>query len=122
MICQELELMYKFEDHPLIYGYVSGLGYDHLDLIESFYSVFISENYRNLHLALISIGDYMQHDDSRYYMANINRSTWTQLLHQSRNKANFEETMSIIVQLLERIKKGETLKDIRGKFFIEQQQ
>ena len=25
----DIENLHKFEDHPLIYGYVSGLGYDH---------------------------------------------------------------------------------------------
>ena len=122
MKSQEIETMYKFEDHPLIYGYVSGLGYDHLYLTDTFYSVFTSENYKSLHRAMISIGDYRQHDDNRYYMANTNRSTWTQLLHKSRNRANFENSMTIVVQMLDRVKGGESLDDIRENFLGEQQQ
>ena len=122
MTSLEIETMYKFEDHPLIYGYVSGLGYDHLDLTDTFYSVFTSENYKSLHRAMISIGDYRQHDDNRYYMANTNRSTWTQLLHKSRNRANFEYSMKIVVQMLERVRGGESLDDIRKNFLVEQQQ
>ena len=121
MSSSDLERMYKFEDHPLIYGCVSGLGYDHLDLTDTFYSVFIPDNYQSIHRALISIGDYSQYDDNRYYMANTNRSTWTQLLHKSRNKKNFEVTMSLLVELLKRIKEGETLKEIRESFITEQE-
>lgn len=121
MPSQEIETMHKFEDHPLIYGYVSGLGYDHLDLTDTFYSVFSFENYTSLHRAMISIGDYRQRDDNRYYMANTNRSTWTQLLHKSRNRKNFENSMSIIVQMLERVRGGESLDDIREKFLAEQE-
>ena len=101
---------------------MSGLGYDHLDLTDTFYSVFTSENYKSLHRAMISIGDYRQHDDNRYYMANTNRSTWTQLLHKSRNRANFEDSMEIVVQMLERVRGGESLDDIRKNFLVEQQQ
>ena len=122
MTSLEIETMYKFEDHPLIYGYVSGLGYDHLYLTDTFYSVFTSENYKSLHRAMISIGDYRQHDDNRYYMANTNRSTWTQLLHKSRNRANFENSMTIVVQMLDRVKGSESLDDIRENFLGEQQQ
>ena len=121
MTSQEIERMYKFEDHPLIYGYVAGLGYDHLYLTDTFYSVFTSENYKSLHRAMISIGDYRQHDDNRYYMANTNRSTWTQLLHKSRNRANFENSMTIVVQMLKRVGGGESLDDIRKNFLVEQQ-
>ena len=120
----ELDRMYKFEDHPLIYGYVSGMGYEHLHLTDTFYSVFDSCNsLKDIHLALISIDDYRQFDNnkSRYYMANSNRSTWTQLLHKSRNRQNFEQTMSVIIKLLERVKAGESIDFIR-KSFVEEQE
>lgn len=120
----ELERMYKFEDHPLIYGYVSGLGYEHLNLTDSFYSVFNdSISFQSIHQALISIGDYRQFDEnkSRYYMANSNRSTWTQLLHKSRNRHNFEQTMSLMIKLLERVQAGESIDNIRKSFIDEQE-
>ena len=118
----ELEKMHKYEDHPLIYGYVSGLGYEHIDLVDTFYDVFNDSNrYQNIHLALISIDDYMQYDNTRYYMANNNRSTWTQLLHKSRNRKNFEQSMSVLVKLLERVRNGESVEGIRESFIKDQE-
>lgn len=122
MSSEELKKMYKFEDHPLIYGYVSGLGYEHLYLTDTFYDVFDNNSYQNIHLALISIDNYMQYDNSRYYMVNENRSTWTQLLHKSRNRNNFEQSMSVFVKLLERVKNGESITDIRDSFIREQEE
>lgn len=117
----DLEMMYKYEDHPLIYGYVSGLGYDNLGLTDTFYSVFNTDNYKDIHLALISMGDYRQHDNSRYYMANSNRSTWTQLLHKSRNRNNFERSMSVLIDLLKEVQSGKTITDIRNTFIKNQE-
>lgn len=123
MSLEELERMHKYEDHPLIYGYVSGLGYEHLYLTDTFYEVF-SDNcsYQNIHLALISIDDYRQCDSTRYYMANSNRSTWTQLLHKSRNRNNFEQFMSVLIKLLEMVLNGKSITDIRRSFIEEQEQ
>ena len=95
---EELKKMYKFEDHPLIYGYISGLGYEHLYLTDTFYDVFNNNSYQKIHLALISIDNYMQYDKNRYYMVNENRSTWIQLLHKSRNRNNFEQSMSVLIK------------------------
>lgn len=122
MSSEDLIKMYKFEDHPLIYGYVSGLGYEHLYLTDTFYDVFGNNNYQNIHLALISIDSYMQYDNSRYYMVNENRSTWTQLLHKSRNRDNFEQSMSVLIKLLERVKDGESISDIRDSFIRKQEE
>lgn len=121
MTNDDLERMYKYEDHPLVYGYVSGLGYDYLYLTDTFYSVFGGNDYLNIHLALIAIDGYMQHDDKRYYMANHNRSTWTQLLHKSRNRNGFEESMAIVRTMLERVLNGESIEDIRNVFIEEQE-
>ena len=120
---EELERMHKYEDHPLVYGNVSSLGYEHLDLTDTFYDVFDGKkDYKNIHLALISIGDYRQHDKTRYYMANSNRSTWDQLLHRSRNRSNFEQSMSVLIKLLEMVQGGTSLTDIRDSFIKEQEQ
>lgn len=129
MSSEELKKMYKYEDHPLIYGYVSGLGYDHLDLVDTFYDVFDNNSYQSIHLALIAIGDYMQYDNytqyenrRRYYMGNSNRSTWTQLLHKSRNRDNFEKSMSVLTNLLRRVQNGESITDIRDSFIKRQEE
>ena len=122
---QEIDIksLHQFEDHPLIYGYASGLGYDHLDLVDTFLSLFDgTPDFVKIHRAMLSIGDYRQNDSSRYYMGNHNRATWSQLLHKSRNRNNFEEnTMAVLRSLLQRIKNGETLDDIINKFISEKE-
>ena len=119
----DIETLHRFEDHPLIYGYVSGLGYDHLDLVETFLSLFSgSPEFVKIHRAMLAIGDYRQDDSSRYYMENHNRSTWSQLLHKSRNRNKFEEnTMSVLRKLLQRIKDGENLDTIIDKYLSERE-
>lgn len=118
------EALKRFEDHPLIYGYVSGLGYAHLDLVDTFLSLF-SDNpeFIKIHRAMLAIGDYTQNDSSRYYMGNHNRATWSQLLHKSRNRSNFEEnTMTVLRTLLQRIKNGENLDAIIDKYLSEKEE
>jgi hypothetical protein len=119
----DIETLHRFEDHPLIYGYASGLGYDHLDLVDTFLSLFDgTPDFVKIHCAMLSIGDYRQNDSNRYYMGNHNRATWSQLLHKSRNRNNFEEnTMAVLRSLLQRIKNGETLDDIIKKFISEKE-
>lgn len=114
MTTDDLERMYKYEDHPLIYGYVSGLGCDNLDLTDTFYEVFKEQNYSDIHLALISIGDYTQHIGRRYYMGNDKRFTWTSFLHKNNIREDFEKFMKIVRELLRRVRKGESLEDIRN--------
>lgn len=119
----DIETLHRFEDHPLIYGYVSGLGYDNLDLVDTFLSIFSgTPEFIKIHRALLAIGDYRQNDSNRYYMGNHNRATWSQLLHKSRNRSNFEEkTMNVLRKLLLQIKNGETLDDIINKFISEKE-
>ena len=112
----DIERMHRFEDHPLIYGFVSGLGYANLHLVDTFYELFSGSNYCTIHRAMISIDDYRQYDNNRYYMGNYNGSTWATLLHKSLSRKGFEKTMEVLVQLLERLNKGETLEDIINKY------
>ena len=124
MNAQEVEQMYKLEDHPLLYGYISGIGFENLYLTDLFYDLFQNNSYIDIHLALISIDDYMQYDNnrSRYYMCNGNRSTWTQMLHKSRNRKNFEHSMSVLIELLKKLQNGENVQDIRNSFIKNQEQ
>ena len=107
----DLEAMYKLEDHPLIYGYVSGIR-ENWDLVDTFCNVFQPDNYLSAHLAMISIDDYRQHDSSRYFMGNVNRSTWTRLLHKSRFREGFEKTMDVLITMLTSYKNGNSLDSI----------
>jgi hypothetical protein len=120
----DTEAILRFEDHPLIYGYASGLGYAHLHLVDTFLSVFSNApDLVKIHRAMLAIGDYRQNDSNRYYMGNHNRATWSQLLHKSRNRSNFEEkTMSVLRILLQRIKEGEDLDAIINKYLAEKQE
>lgn len=123
LLDDELNLMYKFEDHPLVYGFVSGLNYNNLDLVEPFYMLFNDRtDYKLVHRAMISIGDYTQNDNSRYYMGNGNRSTWVKLLHRSIRRNGFEEqTMVVLKKLLGLIKNGVMLDDIINNFLKDQE-
>lgn len=119
------EALQRFEDHPLIYGYASGLGYTHLDLVNTFLYLFSGNpDFVKIHRAMLAIGDYTQNDSSRYYyMGNHNRATWSQLLHKSRNRNNFEEnTMSVLRTLLQRIKNGESLDAIINNYLSEKEE
>ena len=119
----DIEKLHKFEDHPLIYGYASGLGYDNLGLVDTFVSLFDSTpEFVKIHRAMLAIDNYMQTDSSRYYMGNHNRSTWSQLLHKSRNRNNFEKTMAVLRMLLQRIKNGESLDIIINKYLSEKEE
>lgn len=119
----DIENLHKFEDHPLIYGYASGLGYDNLGLVDTFVSLFDSTpEFVKIHRAMLAIDIYMQTDSNRYYMGNHNRSTWSQLLHKSRNRNNFEKTMAVLRMLLQRIKNGESLDIIINKYLSEKEE
>lgn len=119
----DIENLHKFEDHPLIYGYASGLGYDNLGLVDTFVSLFDSTpEFVKIHRAMLAIDNYTQTDSSRYYMGNHNRSTWSQLLHKSRNRNNFEKTMAVLRMLLQRIKNGESLDIIINKYLSEKEE
>lgn len=119
----DIENLHKFEDHPLIYGYASVLGYDNLGLVDTFASLFDSTpEFVKIHRAMLAIDNYMQTDSNRYYMGNHNRSTWSQLLHKSRNRNNFEKTMAVLRMLLQRIKNGESLDIIINKYLSEKEE
>lgn len=110
---EELTNLYVFEDHPLIYGFVSGLQYQNLYLAPTFKSVFDNNPLFLIHQAMIAIDDYSQNDTNRYYLGNANRSTWAQLLHKSRNRNGFDnKTMPTLLTLLKRVHGGETLQNI----------
>lgn len=117
----KLSALYMFEDHPLIYGYVSGLSYNHLDLAKTFCDVFKPENYIKIHQAMMSIGDYRQNDGNRYYVGNGNDSTWSQLLHRSNRKGLQDKTMPVLIEMLTRYKKGESLDNIINDYIRTQE-
>jgi hypothetical protein len=121
---KKLERLQRFEDHPLIYGYALGMGYEDLDLTDIFYTVFkmADIDFSKIHRAMISIGDYRQKSGNRYYMGNQNRSTWSLLLHKSRNREGFEDnTMAVLKELLNKVRDGKTLEDIISDYVEDQE-
>ena len=99
----------------MIFGFVSGLGYHNLNLVDEFYELFDERDLCRVHRAMISIDDYIQKAGDHYFMGNYNRSTWSALLH-SRSRSGFGNTMKVLVQLLERMQAGETVDDVIEKF------
>ena len=118
---ENVEVLCRFEDHPLIYGFASGLGYGNLGLADTFISLFSNNpDLVKIHRALLAVGDYRQNASTRYYMGNANLSTWSQLLHRSRFRRNFDEkTMCVLRELLERVKSGNTLDEIISGYLDE---
>jgi len=80
-------------------------------------------DFLKIHRAMLSIGDYRQKDSIRYYMGNANRSTWSRLLHKSKNRDCFEEkTMPILRTLLLRLQKGESLDGIINNYLLREEE
>lgn len=107
--------MCRLEDHYLLYGRVAWLGYNNLHLADTFYQLFAQNDLRQIHKALISIGDYTQHNGNRYYMCNQNEATWKQWLHR-----NDKQSMEVLILLLEKVYAGQSLEDIVQAFLQEQ--
>lgn len=122
MSASDIEILYKFEDHPLIYGFASGFGYDHLELVDTFYDLFSTDDYMLIHRAMVSLNDYRQSHGKRFYMGNSNKSTWTSLLHKSTARDGFDKTMAVLLELLQKIKNGMSLQDIIDEYINECEQ
>ena len=119
----DLEKLHKFEDHFLIYGYASGLGYTNLDLVDTFLELFSTgTDLQKIHRAMLSVGDYRQNNAGRYYMGNGYDSTWKNLLHKSRSRMNFDETMAVFRQLLQRLKDGDTLDTVINGYLAQKEE
>ena len=119
----DIKALHKLEDHALIYGHTAIIGLDNLYLVDTFTSLFSdSPDFIKIHRGMLAIGDYRQKiSNHRYYMANHNKATWTQLFHKSRSRKNFEDTKSALLQLLQRIKAGESLDTIIKAYLDDQE-
>lgn len=111
---QEYVNLCKLEDSHLLYGQVSILGLDNVNNVDIFYSVF-SQQLKEIHRALLSVGDYTQENGLRRFMGNDNVSTWQDLFHESRRNGR-ERTSSILLKLLSKVRKGENTELIINEF------
>ena len=112
---EDWNTMCRLEDHYLLYGRIVWLWYNNLHLADTFYQLFAQNDLRQIHKALISIGDYTQYNGNRYYMCNQNEATWKQWLHR-----NDEQSMQVLIQLLKKVYAGQSLENIVQAFLQEQ--
>lgn len=113
------EQLFKLEDHSMLHGQISIVGLDHIDLTDSFYSLFTC-NWDKIDCAMMAIGDYgqMERNGWRYQYASKGRqSAWDELFHRSRN-SGFENTGNVLVDLLKTNKlfNDEKLDEIANDF------
>lgn len=94
-------LIYKLEDHPLLRGTISVIGFNHLSLCDKFYALFGGGVDRQLvNAALLTIGDYSQQFRWRYQFGARVDNSWMNLFHPSNERKGFEQTSRILCQLL----------------------
>lgn len=101
---EDAPLIYKLEDHPLLRGTISVIGFDHLKLCDKFYALFSDGVDRQLvNAALLTIGDYSQLFRWRYQFGATTVNSWSNLFHPSNERKGFEQTSRILCQLLEEL-------------------
>ena len=102
---EDQEVLFRLEDSDMLYGQISIIGLDHLDLTDKFIDLFESErDWDKVDRALMATGNYIQQEQTWRYQAGSSsqRSAWYDLFHRSRNKG-FENTGRILVELLKRL-------------------
>lgn len=97
------EDLFALEDNELLYGQIAILGLDNNKLWKKFAILFDNYDKSKIDRALMTIGFYGQQEQNgwRYQLGSENNSSWHNLFHRSSNKG-FENTKSILVQLLNR--------------------
>ena len=111
------EELFALEDHYLLYGQISVVGLDAPENFSRFLSLFECD-YDLIDCALLSLGDYFQHDKRRHYQFGAkNPGSWQELFHRSLNNERFEETQNALDMLLSRAKTftNDNLKKIIGE-------
>lgn len=97
------EDLFRLEDHELLYGQISIVGLDHPDYFRRFDSLF-SCNRDLVDCVLLTVGNYSlrEKNGKRYQLGTrTNRTSWRELFHKSSNPF-FENTKSVLVDLLSR--------------------
>ncbi len=97
-----VDILFKLEDHALLYGQISILGLENLAYTDRFISLFDC-NLDKVDCAMMSVGNYGQREQNswRYQYGSTRDTAWRELFHKSRNEG-FENTSSILINLLQR--------------------
>lgn len=98
---EKAELLFRLEDHPLLYGQVSAVGLDHAEYFTAFEELFACK-WDLVDCALLTLGNYGQAERNgwRYQMGSSQMDTaWKNLLHSSGN-TGYESTRRILQELL----------------------
>lgn len=98
---EEIEILFKLEDHELLDGQIGIIGLDNLDLGERFESLFRC-SYDAIDCALMATGDYSQQEKGARYRVGSSKlpSAWKKLFHKSSDAAQFEKTSNVLKKLL----------------------
>ena len=99
----------KLEDQQLLQGSVSIIGLSEVvkfkQRVDTFISLFdnVDISYDQIKRALLSIGDYSQLASWRFLFGSNYDASWRELFTPSVQKKGFENTQSILVQLLDNL-------------------
>jgi len=119
---EKQEMLYRLEDHDLLYGQVSIIGLDNPEYFKRFESLF-SCNLDKVDCALLAIGNYAQRERNgrRYQLGSSgNMKAWRKLFHKSAN-SGFERTKHILNELLSKkeLFTDDFLDEISNSYIIE---
>lgn len=96
------EQLYALEDNDMLYGQVSILGLDNIELGKRFESLFKC-SWDKIDCALMAIGDYGQRERNGWRYQYASRKlvyAWNELFHKSSN-SGFDNTGKVLVGLLQ---------------------
>lgn len=92
------EKIYELEDHELLYGQISIIGLDNIELAPRFISLFNCD-LDKISCALLATGDYSQKDRRRRQLGSTMPISWERLFHKSGN-GNYDDTKKVLNELL----------------------
>lgn len=97
---EDAELMFKLEDHPLMYGAIRAIGVENVKYAERFYSLFDCDR-ALVDRALLTIGDYSMRVRDRYQFGTDKTDTTWRLIFRN-SQGSIGSTREVLVGLLEK--------------------
>lgn len=99
----QMEKLYKLEDHDLLRGQIGIVGLDNIQLADRFYELFDCD-WDLVDCALITVGNYIQKEKKNHWRyqagsASISEA-WRDLFHKSNALLNQDRTKDVLVALL----------------------
>ena len=116
------EILFKLEDHYLLYGQIGIVGLEYSKYFQRFISLFGCD-YDKISCALLVIGDYFQIENNgwRYQLGSVNPKSWQNLFHKSALIRGFDNTKNALDELLSRTNNftNEFLQEIINNYLAE---